>query len=172
MSVIINQVCNRWVTASRTVVEDTRLSMRDRGLLITLISLPPKWHYTAAGLSKILPDGKDAVNAGIKRLEKFGYIKCTQIRKKGKFAYNQLEVFDTPLRENPFTEKPSTGKSSADFPAQLNNNILNTNELNTEGCTVSTGKDKRHGDKGNRRKTKDNDIGHGWTSAERDLYGI
>lgn len=178
LAVIVNKTEGRYVVASRAIVEDKSLSMKDRGLLLTLISLPPVWNFTVSGIASILPDGYDAVNAGINRLIKAGYVRRTQVREDGKFSDVKLEVYDTPFRDfpqtdNPVTEKPATRKPLTENQEQLNNNILNTNILNinqsnTKGCANSTVKVSIDGRK---KQPRDGTV-HGWSEAEKDLYGI
>lgn len=180
MAVIVNKTEGRYVVANRAIVEDKNLSMKDRGLLLTLLSLPPIWNFTISGIASILPDGYGAVNAGIKRLINAGYVRRSQIRNDGKFSDIQLEVYDTPFVENPLTgnpltENPSTEKPLTENRRQLNNNILNTNELNnkrlkTKGCADSTRGNKTNGRK--KSNGTDSDADHRWSSAEKDLYGI
>lgn len=168
LAVIVNKTEGRYVVASRAIVEDKSLSMKDRGLLLTLISLPPVWNFTVSGIASILPDGYDAVNAGINRLIKAGYVRRTQVREDGKFSDVKLEVYDTPFRDFPQTDNPLTENQE-----QLNNNILNTNILNinqsnTKGCANSTVKVNIDGRK---KQPRDGTV-HGWSEAEKDLYGI
>lgn len=181
MAVIVNKTEGRFVVANRKIVEDMNLSMKDRGLLLTLISLPPVWNFTTAGIASILPDGYDAVNAALNRLIEAGYVRRKQSRNGGKFSDMELEVYDTPCRDftqtdNPLTEKPIAKKPTTENPKQLNTNISNTKELNNEkltkkGCAMGTekvntnGRNKKQGN-GNNIKT------NGWSEAERDLYGL
>ena len=178
---IVNKTEGRFVVANRKIVEDMNLSMKDRGLLLTLISLPPVWNFTTAGIASILPDGYDAVNAALNRLIEAGYVRRKQSRKGGKFSDMELEVYDTPCRDftqtdNPLTEKTIAKKPITENPKQLNTNISNTEELNNnkstkKGCAVGTEKEDRNGrnkKQGNRSDIKTNC----WSDAERDLYGL
>jgi len=176
--VIVNKTEGRYVVASRTIVEDKNLSMKDRGLLLTLISLPPVWNFTVSGIASILPDGYGAVNSCMKRLIDAGYVRRTQVRNEGKFSDIQLEVYDSPFVKNPQTDNPLTGNPIAEKPItensqQLINNKSNTNELITDksikkGCASGTGKVNTNG----RKKQSGNGNDHGWSAAEKDLYGI
>lgn len=149
------------------------MSLKAKGLLSLMLSLPEGWDYSAAGLVTLSKDGKDSVNAALKELEKFGYLRRTQsIDEGGKFSGYNYEIYEQPSdaakaaaaekataaqpkAENPptgepFAEKPSTGKPptekpTTENPPQLNTNSLNTEKLNTE--TLST--EKRERKKGN-----------------------
>ena len=118
------------------------LSLKAKGLLSLMLSLPDNWDYSAAGLVTWSKDGTDSVNAALKELEKFGYLRRTQAYDaSGKFRGYNYEIFEKPseaiIAENPttvkpFTENPSTGKPTTENPPQLNNNELNNKKLNTE----------------------------------------
>lgn len=122
----------------RTVAQDTRLSLRTRGLFLLMQSLPEDWIYTVAGLAKVAGTGKDQVRAGLKELMETGYLIKEQAHDDGgKFAGNVYVLQEeSPLSENPTTvektasplsEKPSTGKPSTVFPTVQNNNIQSNN---------------------------------------------
>ena len=56
------------------VIRDKNLSNKAKGLLVTMISLPPDWDYTVKGLSYICKDGIDGIKAQLKELEAAGYL--------------------------------------------------------------------------------------------------
>ena len=126
------------------VFKDERLSLVDRGLLSTLMSLPDTWEFTISGMEKILPDGRERIKQSLKRLEEFGYLSITQERNSnGEFEGNRIEVrsqmetpladlpsADYPLTDKPQAENPTSGKPSADNPYKyknINNTINNNN---------------------------------------------
>ena len=106
MAVLINRTQKNFTMISNSILRDKDLSLKDRGLLCTICSLPDKWEFSIAGLSAIIPDGKDAIANAIKRLEKLGYLVRTISRNHlGKFV-SEIEVFterrseaDSPERE-------------------------------------------------------------------------
>ncbi len=111
------------------IFKDTRLSFKAKGLLTTMLSLPPTWNYTIEGLKTLAKDGKDSIKTALKELEEFGYLERKQIRNKdGSFC--DLEYF---VYEKPQVENPSTDKSLSEKPIQLNTNISSTDESNTKG---------------------------------------
>ena len=61
MAVLINRTQKNFTMISNSILRDKDLSLKDRGLLCTICSLPDKWEFSIAGLSAIIPDGKDAV---------------------------------------------------------------------------------------------------------------
>ncbi len=122
------------------VFKDHTLSMKAKGLLTQIYSLPDDWEYSVTGLAKLFYDGKDSVNTALQELIKHGYIVRTQrTDETGRFAGYEYDIYETPqtnVEENPstgepFTENPSTDKPSTENQAQLNTNIETTNRLNT-----------------------------------------
>lgn len=117
------------------------MSLKAKGLLSLMLSLPENWDYSAAGLVTLSKDGKDSVNAALKELEKFGYLRRTQaIDANGKFSGYNYEIFEQPTElkaekpttDKPFAENPSTVKPTTENPPQLNKKELNTKKSNTE----------------------------------------
>ena len=123
------------------------MSLKAKGLLSLMLSLPENWDYSAAGLVTLSKDGKDSVNAALKELEKFGYLKRTQaFDESGKFSGYNYEIFEqpneaarvdaqkaeSPKTKKPFAENPSTGKPTTENPQQLNIKELNTKKSNTK----------------------------------------
>lgn len=120
-------------------LKDKRLSLKAKGLLSQMLSLPDNWDYTLAGLCHINRESKDAIRTALQELEKYGYLHRRQTTDaSGRFSSNEYIICETPtdfpvgpssgcpLSENPTTEKTLTGN-----PTQLNTNILNTNLSNT-----------------------------------------
>lgn len=130
------------------------MSLKAKGLLSLMLSLPESWDYSAAGLVTLSKDGKDSVNAALKELEKFGYLRRTQaISEDGKFSGYNYEIYEQPsdaakaaaeekataaaakaakpTTEKPFAENPSTGKPTTENPPQLNTDLSNTEKSNT-----------------------------------------
>lgn len=120
---------------SNEIFRDERLNLTDRGLLMTLMSLPVNWDFSVEGMSKILPDGKSRIKSSMKRLEEFGYIEIIQERNDaGKFAKNRL-IINNQLKSQP-TDTPSaenqpTDKRPAENHTQYNSNT-NTRSNNTK----------------------------------------
>lgn len=130
-------------------LRDKSLSLKAKGLLSQMLSLPEDWDYTLAGLSFINRESKDAIRSAINELEKAGYIIRRQTTDaSGKFAGNEYIIHEAPepippslekpLSENPTTEKPSTGKPSSENPTQLNIDIQNTEKINTDRVSTDS----------------------------------
>lgn len=130
MGKLINKTQGFTIIASN-IFRDENLSIRDRGLLCTLLSLPDNWEFSIIGLTKILPDGKDTIRASLQKLEKLGYLKRVQAKDSaGKFTGYDYQLSETPLSEKPSSENPTTGKPTTENPTQYNIKESNINKSN------------------------------------------
>lgn len=117
--------------------KEKEMSLKAKGLLSLMLSLPDTWDYSAAGLVKLSKDGKDSVNGALKELETFGYLKRSQaFSTNGTFAGYNYEIYESPntavKTEKPKTIKPLSEKPSTEKPQQLSKNKSNKKQLNTK----------------------------------------
>ena len=117
-------------------LRDKRLSLKAKGLLSVILSLPEDWDYTIAGLALICDCGRDMIRAAIQELEKAGYISRTQVNESGKFGGNQYVIREIPVEQSaeplpgfPATENPPTENPLPENPTQLNTKGLSTEEI-------------------------------------------
>ena len=124
-------------------LRNTELSLKAKGLLSLMLSLPEDWDYTTKGLSCICRDGVDSINTTIKELESNGYVLRRRLRnEKGQLTTTEYTIFekpqtidigDTPPKgENPILDKSKQDKPILGNPHQLSTNILNTDLLNMD----------------------------------------
>lgn len=140
-------------------LRDTSLSLKAKGLLSLMLSLPDGWDYTTKGLASICRDGIDSICSTVKELEAKGYILRRRARNsKGQLLTTEYIIFEvpqtnvdtapsepkpenpvlaaesniSPKRENPILGNPKQGKPEQGNPAQLNTNRSSTKELSTE----------------------------------------
>lgn len=130
--------------------KEKKMSLKAKGLLSLMLSLPDDWNYSIAGLVSLSKDGKDSVMATLAELEKFGYLnRIRTTNSKGQFSGVEYDIYEEPQQDIPVAEKQNEDKqnaeeSNSDNPPQLNtNNSLKTkfnkitNELNTNDEAVS-----------------------------------
>lgn len=111
---------------------DKNLSLKAKGLLSMMLSLPDGWGYSVEGLVKLSADGRESIMATLKELEKFHYLKRSQARdNSGKLGEAIYDIFEQPSSGFPTTAKPMSGKPSSEKTTLLNTNRLNTKVLNT-----------------------------------------
>ena len=117
-------------------LRNKELTLKAKGPLSQMLSLPEDWDYTLAGLSHINREKIDAIREAIKELERAGYIVRSRERdEKGRlrgadyviFEQPQTEpILDLPTLENPTLEKPTLEKPTLENPTQLNKDIQKT----------------------------------------------
>ena len=121
-------------------LRNKELSLKAKGLLSQMLSLPEDWDYTLAGLSLINKEKIDAIREAVRELERAGYI----VRSRGRDAkgrlrgaeyviYEQpqpptsdLPTLENPTLDNPTQEKPTLEKPTQENPTQLNKDISRT----------------------------------------------
>ena len=134
-------------------LRNKELSLKAKGLLSQMLSLPEDWDYTLAGLSHINREKIDAIREAVKELEKAGYIVRSRERdEKGRLRgadyviYEQpqprepeaatsggqppildLPTLENPTLDNPTLEKPTQEKPTLENPTQLNKDRSRTN---------------------------------------------
>ena len=124
-------------------LRNTELSLKAKGLLSLMLSLPDNWDYTTKGLARICKDGVDSICAAVRELEEHGYVIRERVRgangQLGSIEYTILEqpTEPSPERENPvqvkpILENPVLGKPEQENPAQSNKDKSNTDLSITE----------------------------------------
>ena len=116
-------------------LRNKELTLKAKGLLSQMLSLPEDWDYTLAGLSHINRESIDAIRTAVWELEKAGYILRRQGRdEKGKMTaieytiYEQPQpVLENPIPGKPMLENPTTDNPTSENPTQLNKDIQRTN---------------------------------------------
>lgn len=138
-------------------LKDRGLTLKSKGLLSMMLSLPDEWNYTTRGLAAICREGVDSIGAALRELEKAGYIVRNQLRdEKGRITDTEYVIYEQPHTsspdtaypdtENPYLDKPDmdtpdTGGPHTEKPLQLNTNrsktdSSNTQKSNTDGSTI------------------------------------
>lgn len=114
---------NNFTMVSNHVLKNPELSLKAKGLYAYMWSLPDDWDYSVKGLTKVLKEGKDAINEALKELEREGYLVRSILRKGGKFSDMDYTLNETPL---PFTDFPQAGKPITEKPQAENPQQYNT----------------------------------------------
>ena len=124
-------------------LRNTELSLKAKGLLSLMLSLPEDWDYTTKGLAHICKDGVDSITTALKELERHGYLTRQRLRygngQLGDIEYtihekpvNAEKQEYSPKRENPRQVNPGQAKPEQGEPGQGNPAQLNTNPLKTK----------------------------------------
>ena len=130
-------------------LRNKNLSLKAKGLLSQMLSLPDDWDYTLRGLAFINKESIDAIRTAVLELEKAGYITRQQGRdNQGKMSAIEYTIYEYPQEQKPCLENPNTdSEPSLDYPCLEN---PNTDKPNTEKPTsenpTQLNKDKRKKD--------------------------
>ena len=121
-------------------LRNKELTLKAKGLLSQMLSLPEDWDYTLAGLSHINREKIDAIREAVRELERAGYIVRSRERdEKGRLRGADYVIFEqpqpptpdlptleNPTLDNPMQEKPTLEKPTLENPTQLNKDIQRT----------------------------------------------
>ena len=130
-------------------LRDKGLSLKSKGLLSMMLSLPEDWNYTTRGLAKICKEGVDAIGGALRELESAGYIVRNQMRdRQGRISDTEYVIYeqpqpkapDTPQPDmaSPDTENPYLADPDTEKPAELNIEKSRTQKSNTQGSSTDS----------------------------------
>ena len=154
MAVFRIERTKNYTVMSNYHLRDKALSLKSKGLLSMMLSLPEDWNYTTRGLAKICKEGVDAIGGALRELETAGYIVRHQLRdRQGRISDTEYVIYEQPQpkapdmphpdtagpdtaspdTENPYLDKPDTEK-----PAELNIEKSNTQKSITHGSSTDS----------------------------------
>lgn len=118
------------------VFKDKDLSLKAKGLLATILSLPDDWKYSIEGLTSLSNDGTTSVTSALNELIQRGYIIRSQSNDEyGRFNGYIYDIYEKP--QEPCSENPITDDTITENQQVLNTNISNTKVLNTKELDIS-----------------------------------
>lgn len=124
----LKKITGNYTTVPNSWVNDEKISLKAKGLLLILQSLSDGWDFTIAGIATKSKDSVDATRTAINELRNAGYLYWKQsFDENGKFGEVVVELYEIPLLENPITEN-----SLSENRPQTNNNITNNNKTNNK----------------------------------------
>nr|WP_325217017.1 DUF6017 domain-containing protein [uncultured Oscillibacter sp.] len=154
MAVFRVERTHNYTVMSNHHLRDKSLSLKAKGLLSLMLSLPETWDYTLSGLARISLEGKDAIRATVVELEKAGYIQRHQTTgKDGKFGSNEYIIREypashepppegpssaQPLSENPSTVPPSAGATLTENPTQIKKDPVKKDQKITDSVSTES----------------------------------
>jgi hypothetical protein len=128
MSVVRVHKTKNYTVLSNYHFREKGLSLKAKGLLSLMLSLPDTWNYSVSGLVTLSKDGKDSVMSALAELEKFGYLERErQTNEKGQFAGIEYHIYEEPQQKKPIAEIPIEENSASEKPIAENTSQLNTN---------------------------------------------
>ena len=154
MAVFRIERTKNYTVMSNYHLRDKALSLKSKGLLSMMLSLPEDWNYTTRGMAKICKEGVDAIGGALRELETAGYIVRHQLRdRQGRISDTEYVIYEQPQPKapdmphpdtagpdtastrygNPYLDKPDTEK-----PAELNIEKSKTQKSNTQGSSTDS----------------------------------
>lgn len=91
------KISKDFTTIHNTMLRDVNLGATERGVLLTMLSLPDNWDFSIKGLTSILPDGYTKISTALKNLEKFGYLSRQRIYQNGRICDWEYIFSDEPV---------------------------------------------------------------------------
>lgn len=120
MAVFRVEKIKNYTVMSNHHLRDKSLSLKAKGLLSLMLSLPEDWDYTTKGLARICRDGVDSIRSAVQELEQRGYVSRRRIR-NGK---GQLGDIEYTIREKP--EKPQEPPTPGPDKPDSDTNCIDT----------------------------------------------
>ena len=94
-------------------LQDKRLSLKAKGLLSYMLSLPDDWDYSLKGLTVGCKDGLDSVRTAVLELEEHGYVRRQKVRNaKGQIIDYDYQVYESPVEDAPAVPGKEGGPSN------------------------------------------------------------
>ena len=130
MSVFRVERTHDYTVMSNHHLKNRALSLKAKGLLSLMLSLPDDWDYTLQGLAHISLEKVDAIRKAITELENEGYITRTRERdEQGRLRGTEYIIREQPISEKPTLENPILGKPTLDKPTQAKPTLENPTQL-------------------------------------------
>ncbi|MBR2303919.1 MAG: hypothetical protein IJ871_02110 [Ruminococcus sp.] len=160
---------------SNTILRDKSLGGMERGLFLTMWSLPDHWDFSIKGLCAILPDGYTKVSNSLKKLESAGYLVRNRVFSNGKISDWEYIIDDEPMTDANNEEsdsKDQSGSQESGFQIvenqELENQIIDNQELDNQVL------ENRSDNKIKNNKKQNNQVSNNQTSinlsADTDRY--
>lgn len=133
----VNKTSN-YTVMSNYHFKEKEMSLKAKGLLSLMLSLPDTWDYSINGLVAICKESETAINSTLKELKDFGYLVISKVRNgKGQYEYvyniyEQPHLQDTQSQEveSPEVEKPGVENPGVENIGQYNTNKSNIKKIN------------------------------------------
>ena len=124
MSVFRVNKTSNYTVMSNLHLRDKTISLKAKGLLSFMLSLPDTWDYSMYGLCKINKENIKAIRSTLQELEEHKYLKRERIQnEKGRFEYNYF------IHEEPYDHSLHTDKGNAQEEIQINTNKTSKKEI-------------------------------------------
>lgn len=138
MAVIRIQKTDNYTVMSNHHLRNKEMSLKAKGLMSLMLSLPPTWDYSIGGLVAICKESHTSIRSALKELEQNQYlIRERKNNEKGYFTY-EYTLYEIPLPhiDKQYTDLGNTDKGHKENRRQINKELLNKKELNKEELKI------------------------------------
>ena len=132
MAVIRVEKTQNYTVMSNHHLRNKDMSLKAKGLMSLMLSLPPQWDYSIGGLVSICKESHTSIRSALKELEQNKYLIRQRINnEKGYFSY-EYTLYEIPHTENLHTAKAHTEKGHTENRTQLSKEKVKKDKLNKE----------------------------------------
>lgn len=117
------------------IFKNKKLSLKAKGMICTMLSLPDNWEFSEVGLTELSNDSRTGIRSALCELIQFGYLKRNRQRdEKGKLTTTEYLIYEEPMYQNNTLDNPMYQKPMYEKPTleKKHNKILNNKELNNK----------------------------------------
>ena len=136
MAILRKNKKSDYTIIDNNIFKNKKLSLKAKGMICTMLSLPDGWEFSEDGLTTLSTDGKDSIRSTLKELMEYGYLVRSRNRdEKGILRDTIYTIHEEPTLENPNLDKPILDKPILENPNTykiLNDKILNNKIINKE----------------------------------------
>jgi DNA-binding Lrp family transcriptional regulator len=117
------------------IFKDKTLSAKAKGILTTMLSLPPNWNFSIAGITTLFSDSETSIRTGLQELEKAGYLKRERVYQNGKIIKWKYTLYEVKQVENLDVENQQVENLQLEARVQLSTNKLSNKQINKKDNT-------------------------------------
>lgn len=144
MAVIRVEKTKNYTVMSNHHLRNKDMSLKAKGLMSLMLSLPPQWDYSIGGLVSICKESHTSIRSALKELEENRYLIRQRINnEKGYFSY-EYTLYEIPHTENLHTVNQHTEKQRAENHTQLSKEELKKEKLKKDLYIKEKAKQKKH----------------------------
>lgn len=102
MAVIRINKTKDYTIINNNCFKNKEMSLKAKGLLCLMLSLPENWNYTVSGLVSICKESETSIKSTLNELKKFGYLTITKKKpnetSSGRFEY-EYDIYEKPQKQ-------------------------------------------------------------------------
>ena len=137
MAVIRVEKTQNYTVMSNHHLRNKEMSLKAKGLMSLMLSLPPQWDYSIGGLVAICKESHTSIRSALKELEQNRYLIRERINsEKGYFTY-EYTLYEIPHTENLHTDKAHTAKGRTENRTQIKKEKVKKEKINKEKRNTS-----------------------------------